>query len=131
MYCIRSCLYFSPDQICSRPSAFNLQPQQKNTEVYSALEVQCDRVPIWPHCPSDFLSVYFLFRFGFLKRRQKKVVFIFEFETREIFMSWETIFSLSGATFIVSCGDCCGVSSLMTTKSHKHHLPLNGTCVKF
>ena len=67
VYCLRSCLYFLPDQICSRPRAFNLQPQQK-TEMYSALEVQSERVPIWTQCSSDFFS-FFLLSFGFFKRR--------------------------------------------------------------
>ena len=52
--------------------------------MYSALELQSERVNRIARVIS---SRFLLLRFGFFKSRLRKVVFIFEFETREIFMS--------------------------------------------
>lgn len=64
----------------------------------------------------NFFSELLLAGFGLWKDEEEKRLFYFRCETREILMRWETISSLSGSSFIVSCGDCCGVLVLMAAK---------------
>lgn len=94
MYCPRNCLYFTLDQICSRPSAFNLQPQQKNSKMFSLnLElVQSETVPSLPQwvnlCPLGAFTWFRVFQ-----KKTKKGLFLY-FSLKRVKYLWaERLFS--------------------------------------